>query len=163
MFLHGLATEKGVSLSPQFIRELVRKHGLFVVPRHFIPPIAVNAVLGTVLWSTYSETSEFLEGRIKNPLAISLISGAVAGGAQAVVAAPAENVRLVLEGGGTHAGWSSAWKDVFLGSRSNVNISKSESLREARQVRLWMKDVGEMAGRGWNGFSWGLLKDSCGM
>ena len=98
MFLHGLATEKGVSLSPQFIRELVRKHGLFVVPRHFIPPIAVNAVLGTVLWSTYSETSEFLEGRIKNPLAISLISGAVAGGAQAVVAAPAENVRLVLEG-----------------------------------------------------------------
>ncbi|KAH8117295.1 mitochondrial carrier domain-containing protein [Phellopilus nigrolimitatus] len=162
MFLQGLASQKGVSLSPKFISHLVKKHGLFVLPRHFIPPLAVNAVLGTVLWETYSETTNFLEGHMSYPLAISLLSGAIAGGAQAVVAAPAENVRLVLEGGGNHAGWSSVWRDVFLGRQPEMDISKAQNLREARQVRQWMKEVGEMAGRGWFGFGWGFCKDVCG-
>lgn len=77
-----------------------------MLPRHFLPPLAINAVLGTVLWSSYSEASSFLEGRLSHPLAVTLVSGTIAGGAQAIVAAPAENVRLILEGGGSHAGWT---------------------------------------------------------
>lgn len=148
MFLQGLASQKGVSLSPQFLSYLVKRHGFSVLPRHFMPPLAVNVVLGTVLWSSYSEASSFLEGRLPHPLAVSLVSGAVAGGAQAIAAAPAENVRLVLQGGGSHASWSSAWKDVFKGSESGIEQPKVNQLREARQVRMWMKEVGEMAGRG---------------
>ena len=92
---------------------------------------------------------------------MSLVSGAVAGGAQAIVAAPAENVRILLEGGNYH-GWSSAWKDVFRDSESQQQVSKAESLQQARQVREWVREVGDMAGRGWNGFTWGFLKDSTG-
>ena len=102
-----------------------------------------------------------LEPHLTHPLAISLVSGAVAGGAQAVVAAPAENVRLLLEGG-SYSGWSSAWKDVFRDSEGQVKLSKAESLHQARQVRQWMSEVSDMAGRGWNGLYWGMAKDSAG-
>ncbi|KAL5490256.1 hypothetical protein ACEPAI_5089 [Sanghuangporus weigelae] len=162
MFLQGLASQKGVTLSPQFLKYLVKKHGLSVLPRHFIPPLAVNTLLGTVLWSSYSEASAFLEGQLSNPLAVSMASGAIAGGAQAIVAAPAENVRLILEGGGSHMSWSDAWKDVFRGTQTDTIKSKSQALHEARQVRLWMQEVGEMAGRGWKGFGWGFAKDTFG-
>ncbi|KAL5533179.1 hypothetical protein ACEPAF_4955 [Sanghuangporus sanghuang] len=162
MFLQGLASQKGVTLSPQFLKYLVKKHGLSVLPRHFIPPLAVNALLGTVLWSSYSEASDFLEGQLSNPLAVSMVSGVVAGGAQAIVAAPAENVRFILEGGGSHMDWSDAWKDVFRGTQTDTIKSKSQALHEARQVRLWMQEVGEMAGRGWKGFGWGFAKDTFG-
>jgi hypothetical protein len=88
------------------------------------------------------------------------LSGAVAGGAQAVVAAPAENVRLAIERG-TGGGWSHAWKEVVRGSAPN-QPTESTGLRELRQVRNWMLDVRSMAGRGWNGWGWGLAKDVCG-
>ena len=39
---------------------------------------------------------------------------------------------------------------MFRGSQSGVGQSKSQALHEARQVRLWMQEVGEMAGRGEN-------------
>ncbi|KAF8919345.1 hypothetical protein CPB85DRAFT_1278680 [Mucidula mucida] len=119
-----------------------------VIPKHFIPPMAVNAVLGTVLWTTYGEASTALDPYIgHHPTATAALSGAFAGGAQALVAAPAENARLLLEGGTVYHSWSHAWK---------------ETMEEARQVRSWMKDVGDMAGRGWDGWGWGLAKDMCG-
>lgn len=125
--------------------------------------ISINAFLGTVLWTAYAETSSALEGHVPHPLAVSFISGAVAGGAQAIVAAPAENVRLVLEGNNNHTGWSSAWKDVFLGSQDVKTPKSSRShYKEAREIRIWMKDVSGMAGRGWNGWGWGFAKDLCG-
>ena len=135
---------------------------LSVLPKHFLPPLAINAMLGTVLWSTYSASSSSLEGHVSHPLVQSAISGAVAGGAQAIVAAPAENVRLVLEGGSAHSNWSSAWKDVFLGTR-NKSASRHELMDEARQLRRWMSEVSDMAGRGWRGWGWGFAKDICGM
>jgi hypothetical protein len=91
---------------------------------------------------------------------IAAISGAVAGGAQAIVAAPAENVRLAIERG-AGGGWSHAWKEVLRGTAPNQPTG-SASLRELRQVRSWMLDVRNMAGRGWNGWGWGLAKDVCG-
>ena len=136
---------------------------ILVIGKHFLPPLIVNASLGTVLWATYSETSSVLSSREileAHPTVIAAISGALAGGAQAIVAAPAENVRLAIERG-TGRGWSHAWKEVLRGTASNQPIG-STGLRELREFRSWMLDVRDMAGRGWNGWGWGLAKDVCG-
>ena len=139
------------------------------MPKHFLPPLAVNALLGTVLWSSYSLTSSALEHHSTHPFLNAAISGAVAGGAQAIAAAPTENVRLLIEGGTSYTGWSSAWKDVFLGiHRKELGkealsaVSKREIIREARDIRRWMQEVGDIAGRGWHGWGWGFAKDVCG-
>jgi hypothetical protein len=124
----------------------------------------VNATLGTVLWSSYAEMSRLLEPHLgQHPTTMAAMSGAFAGAAQALVAAPAENVRLLLEGGTVYKSWSHAWKEVF---RGTVPLSDSEGVatrNNARQVRTWMKEVGEMAGRGWDGWGWGCAKDVCGV
>ena len=50
----------------------------------------VNGLLGYVLWSTYSEASSFLEPYLaSHPTTLAAVSGALAGGTQAIVAAPA--------------------------------------------------------------------------
>ena len=176
--LRGLAASDGTSLSPHFVRRLVRTQGvctkhssvipiplinfskLLVIPKHFVPPLLVNAVLGTVLWTAYSESSSLLSGGETHPIATAAISGAIAGGAQAIVAAPAENLRLAIEGGAAGGRWSHAWKEVLRGTVQNQ--SERQSLHELRQVRGWMMEVRDMAGRGWNGWGWGLAKDVCG-
>lgn len=105
-------------------------------------------------------TSTVLEPHLGyHPTTTAALSGAVAGGMQALVAAPAENVRLVLERG-LGSGWSEAWKEVF---RGTVPASAAVTDREnARQIRDWMKDVRGMAGRGWDGWGWGCAKDMTG-
>jgi hypothetical protein len=124
--------------------------------------MVVNAALGTVLWSVYAGTSSVLEPSMAtSPISLAALSGAVAGGAQALISAPAENVRLVLEGGKGHD-WSHAWKEVFRETAPTSSVSKHQSIQEIRQVRDWIKDVGYMAGRGWNGWVWGCAKDITG-
>lgn len=178
--LKGYATYKGHALNREFIQRLVKKEGgvssvmnpwlvsplnpsqFKLVAKHFIPPIAVNALLGTVLWASYAEAYSTLEPYLgDHPTLHAAASGAAAGGAQAIVGAPAENVRLVIEGG-TGSGWSHAWKEVFRGTEPARQISRVEELNEARQVRDWMRDVRDMAGRGWDGWGFGLIKDVCG-
>lgn len=123
----------------------------------------VNALLGTVLWTTYATTFSTLEPYLgHNPTITAAISGTIAGGMQALVAAPAENVRLVLEGGSAGHSWSHAWKEVFQGTFAPLSTSKHQKMQDIRQLRTWMKDVGEMAGRGWDGWGWGCAKDMCG-
>ncbi|TFK91229.1 hypothetical protein K466DRAFT_596285 [Polyporus arcularius HHB13444] len=161
--LRGLAQNHGQSLSPQYISWLVKEHGWSVIPKHFVPPMLVNGLLGYVLWSTYSETSTYLEPYLaSHPTALAAISGAVAGGAQAIVAAPAENMRFALEGTNPATGWHDAWREVFLKTEPVNPMPRMEQINEARQVRDWMRDVGEMAGRGWDGWGWGCAKDICG-
>ena len=134
-----------------------------VIPKHFVPPMLANGLLGIVLWSTYSEVSSRLEPHLAcHPTALAALSGACAGGAQALLAAPAENMRFALEGTSPATGWSDAWKEVFLKTEPTTPMASSEQLREARQVRDWMREVGEMAGRGWEGWGWGCAKDICG-
>lgn len=161
--LKGYATYKGHTFGPQFIRRLVKKEGGFkLIVKHFIPPIAVNALLGTVLWASYAEAYSTFEPYLgDHPALHAAASGAVAGGTQAIIGAPAENVRLVIEGG-TGNGWSHAWKEVFRGTEPARQISRVEELNEARQVRDWMRDVRDMAGRGWDGWGFGFIKDVCG-
>ncbi|OJA13037.1 hypothetical protein AZE42_04388 [Rhizopogon vesiculosus] len=133
-----------------------------VIPKHFVPPMVVNAMLGTVLWTTYTETSNYLEARLgTHPTLVAVLSGAAAGGTQALVAAPVENVRLVVEGG-TGRGWSHAWKEVFRGTEPLRSVGKAHNIQDIRQVRHWMKEVSGMAGRGWDGWGWGCAKDVCG-
>ncbi|KAF5372991.1 hypothetical protein D9758_001628 [Tetrapyrgos nigripes] len=160
--LRGLAN--GSTLSASNLSALVKQQGLYVlVSKHFIPPMLVNTTLGTVLWTTYQETFNVIEPHWgHHPILSSAFSGCVAGGAQAVVAAPAENVRLLLEGGSVYHGWSHAWKEVFRGTSKRPGSSRKEDIQEIRQLRLWMKDVGEMAGRGWDGVGFGIAKDMCG-
>jgi len=133
-----------------------------VIPKHFVPPMAVNLVIGSVLWSTYGEASEYLRDRLTSPLLVSALSGGIAGGMQALVAAPAENVRFALEGGTPTTGWKHAWQEVFRGTDGQLPKSREARFHDAREVRQWMKDVGEMAGRGWDGWGWGCAKDICG-
>lgn len=133
-----------------------------VIPKHFVPPILINAALGTVLWTSYAESYDFFDSHLPtSPVTTAALSGAVAGAAQAAVAAPAENVRLVLKGASGHS-WSYAWKEVFHGTTSVPNASRSQQMEEVRQVRSWMRDVGDMAGRGWDGWRWGMAKDIFG-
>ncbi|GJE95174.1 hypothetical protein PsYK624_113550 [Phanerochaete sordida] len=144
------------------MRHLVKQQGLSVIAKHFIPPMMVNLVLGSVLWTTYSEAATFLEPHIDSPIPLAAASGALAGAAQALLAAPAENVRFVLEGGSAATGWSYAWKEVFRGTSGAQTLSKRDELHQAREVREWMREVSDMAGRGWHGWKWGVAKDACG-
>lgn len=90
------------------------------------------------------------------------LSGAAAGAAQgtcvlpipgwltlisslAVAAAPAENVRILMEGSSSYNSWSHAWKEVFRGTEPIGPVTRHS---QARQVHYWMKDVKQMAGRG---------------
>lgn len=121
----------------------------------------MNAALGTILWETYAMTSSALEPSLDShsyPTITAALSGAVAGGMQALIAAPAENVRRALTG----SGWVGAWKDVF--RRVPGSPTDSHSQREnVRQLRNWMAEVRGMAGRGWDGWGWGCAKDMLGM
>lgn len=122
----------------------------------------VNAFLGTVLWTTYAGVLHAIEPHIDHsPHLAAALAGGLAGGAQALVAAPIENVRLAIEGGTGGSSWFHAWKEVFQGTRSS-SVSRKNDMAEIRQLRGWMKEVGDMAGRGWNGWGWGLVKDVCG-
>lgn len=133
-----------------------------VIPKHFVPPMAINAMLGTVLWTTYGTTFAYIEPLLPHsPVFAAATSGTLAGGMQALVAAPAENVRIILEGGSGKS-WSHVWKEVFRGTSPTIPISKEQNIEEIRQVRTWMKEVGEMAGRGWDGWGWACAKDMCG-
>lgn len=86
---------------------------------------------------------------------IAAVSGAISGAAQAVAGAPAENVRLLMERGAFNretsvSGWREAWKEVFRGSArlNGANTTDARSLHEIREIRNWMHEVRDMAGRG---------------
>lgn len=135
-----------------------------MVSKHFLPPMVLNAGLGTVLWTTYGEAYSYLSsGTGGDSVPTAAMAGACAGACQALLAAPAENVRIVLEGGsGGHSSWSCVWKEVFQSRVSPSSTSTHEKLQEIRELRSWLRDVGEMAGRGWDGWRWGCAKDACG-
>lgn len=133
----------------------------WIIPQHFVPPMAVNALLGSVLWGTYTEASRFLESHLENHTLNTAISGGIAGASQAIVAAPVENVRILLTSGFQGHSWSCAWKEVFL-ETTTVRNHPARKLQDIRQIRSWLQDVSQMAGRGWNGWGYTFCKDGCG-
>lgn len=115
-----------------------------------------------------------------HPIVVAATSGAIAGGCQSIAAAPAENVRIVLENAGhvphrsseaardliiraapeaRHSGWAHAFRQVFQGNGPVANVHTRE---EARELSRWTQEIRGMAGRGWDGWSWGFGKDLCG-
>ncbi|KIM49260.1 hypothetical protein M413DRAFT_101981 [Hebeloma cylindrosporum] len=162
--LKNLAKREGATLNHQYLFSLVKLQGIGVIPKHFVPPMLVNATLGTVLWGAYGETSKRLEPSLgSHSLANSAISGAVAGASQALVAAPAENVKFILEHGLVGHSWTCVWKEVLRDKNvSRPTDATSIRLQDIRQLRGWLQEVGSMAGRGWNGWGWGCAKDTFG-
>jgi hypothetical protein len=131
-----------------------------VIPKHFVPPLLANAVLGAVLWTSYAETFSLLSNYL-DTIPAAMLAGGAAGGMQALVAPPIENIRLAIEGGS--GGWTHAWKEVFRDTAAPRRLTtKAEELSHARRVRDWMREVGDMAGRGWKGWGWTLAKDVSG-
>ncbi|KAF8509667.1 hypothetical protein BU17DRAFT_56002, partial [Hysterangium stoloniferum] len=138
-----------------------------IIPCHFVPPLLVNVLLRMVLWTTYSEAMSVLSAYSPalSPIAVEAISGSCVGSVQVLAAAPAENVRIVLEGGKTQGSWSVAWKEVFAGTEPLVSepLQPTQHHEEAREVREWVREVRGMAGRGWQGLGFGIAKDSFGI
>jgi len=159
--LSSLARKDGMALSPQFLSTLIKRDGLLVIPKHFVPPIIINTALGSCLWFVYAETHRQLGLHLErhHTTAIAAISGGVAGGAQAILAAPAENVRVLLEGGSAQEGWRNVWRDVFQGTGSEHMVMNT---KEARETQAWMHEVRGMVGRGWEGWRLGVAKDIVG-
>ncbi|KAF4614937.1 hypothetical protein D9613_002932 [Agrocybe pediades] len=161
--LKNLAIQQGTTLSYQYITSLVKTRGILVIPKHFIPPMIINASLGLVLWNTYGEANTILQPSLMNHnIWNAAISGAIAGACQALAAAPAENVRILLEHGFGGHSWSCAWKEVFREKSVGSPPHSNTNLQEIRHLRGWLQEVGQMAGRGWHGWRWGLGKDTIG-
>ncbi|KZV93333.1 hypothetical protein EXIGLDRAFT_709913 [Exidia glandulosa HHB12029] len=161
------ARSDGSSLSPQYVLSLLKSQGFHVISHHFIPPLLVNSALGTILWSSYSLASSELQPRISNSVLASAIAGSIAGATQALAAAPAENVRILLEGGAEHAHWSAVWKSVFRASEDAVSATTGTSQsnlsrNQARHLREWVREIRDTAGHGWHGWRWTVAKDTCG-
>lgn len=137
---------------------------VWVVPKHFLPPIILNAALGTVLWTSYGISNEAISTVLEDhPIQTAALAGGFAGGCQAILAAPAENVRLLLEGGSGGHSWSCVWKEVFRSRVVPPSVTLQQEIQEIRELRTWLRDVGDMAGKGWDGWRWGCGKDICGM
>ncbi|KAF8797897.1 hypothetical protein BYT27DRAFT_7203583 [Phlegmacium glaucopus] len=160
--LKNLATQQGTTVTFQYLTSLVKTRGFWIIPQHFVPPMVVNAFLGTVLWGTYAEASRSLEPHLKNRILNAAISGGVAGACQAVVAAPVENVLILLNSGFKGHSWSCAWKEVFRETTTVARNPAPKKLQDIRQIRGWLQDVSQMAGRGWNGWGYTFCKDGCG-
>jgi len=125
--------------------------------------MVVNAMLGTILWTTYAEAYSIIEPNMRNhPIMCAALSGGVAGGVQALLAAPAENARLAIEGGTSGQSWIQAWRSLVQSNPTVQRKTRADQLQDARDFRKWMREVGKMAGRGWNGWGWGCAKDICG-
>jgi hypothetical protein len=74
-----------------------------------------------------------------------------------LLAAPAENVRIILEGGSAQGNWRNVWREVFRGT-----VPGTFTTKEARETQAWMHEVRGMVGRGWEGWRVGVAKDIVG-
>ncbi|KAG9318330.1 hypothetical protein JVU11DRAFT_416 [Chiua virens] len=162
--LRGHANRHGTTLSRQYIISLVKSQGVVVLPARKC--VRTDAYITVVHSDTEALCAANDSQRIAGVSEFSRCSRLhyqvlPPGGVQAVAAAPVENIRVIIEGG-KGKGWSHAWKDVFLGTQPTHITKRSDQIKDIRQLRFWMKDVSEMAGRGWAGWGWGFGKDVCG-
>ena len=69
-------------------------------PKHVLPPLTINALIGLTLFTTYTTTESLLHARFDSPAAtylmIPFVSGAFAGAAQTLISAPLDNARHLL-------------------------------------------------------------------
>ena len=69
-------------------------------PKHVLPPLTINALIGLTLFTTYTTSESLLHARFDSPAAtyvmIPFVSGAFAGAAQTLISAPLDNARHLL-------------------------------------------------------------------
>ncbi|BGP26794.1 mitochondrial carrier protein [Rhodotorula toruloides] len=98
--IQAIAEEHGRSVTPGFVRGLLRKEGWRFFPKHVFPPLAINATIGLTLFTAYTTSESQLTPRFDSPAAsfllIPFISGSLAGAAQSLISAPLDNARLLL-------------------------------------------------------------------
>ncbi|CEQ42913.1 SPOSA6832_04792, partial [Sporobolomyces salmonicolor] len=202
--IQAIAEEQGRSVTPGFVRGLIRKEGVHrspalarrlpdltklgpvqwrFVPRHVLPPLFVNTLIGLTLFTTYTSLLlPRLTSSLSEFLLIPFISGSLAGAAQSLLSAPLDNARLLLlrrqrflrraqqnprtrrhasrgrAGGTAFVGWWALLRDAVFQS-SRVAAMGGSALVGARgrleQGRRWAR-------RGWSLFGLSLAKDSVG-
>ncbi|KPV73997.1 uncharacterized protein RHOBADRAFT_54573 [Rhodotorula graminis WP1] len=98
--IQAIAEEQGRSVTPGFVRGLLRKEGWRFIPKHILPPLAINASIGLTLFTSYTSSEAYLSAHLFSPLAklvvVPFISGSAAGAAQSLLSAPLDNARLLL-------------------------------------------------------------------
>ncbi|GAA6058334.1 hypothetical protein JCM3770_001974 [Rhodotorula araucariae] len=98
--IQAIAEEQGRSVTPGFVRGLLRKEGWRFIPKHILPPLAINATIGLTLFTSYTTSEALLSAHFFSPAAkfllIPFISGSLAGAAQSLLSAPLDNARLLL-------------------------------------------------------------------
>ncbi|GAA5972626.1 hypothetical protein JCM21900_006767 [Sporobolomyces salmonicolor] len=184
--IQAIAEEQGRSVTPGFVRGLIRKEGWRFVPRHVLPPLFVNTLIGLTLFTTYTTSESLLLPRLPSSLSefllIPFISGSLAGAAQSLLSAPLDNARLLLlrrqrflrraqqnprtrrhasrgQAGGTpFVGWWALLRDAVFQS-SRVAAMGGSALVGARGR---LEQGRRWARRGWSLFGLSLAKDSVG-
>ncbi|GAA6022559.1 hypothetical protein JCM8202_000517 [Rhodotorula sphaerocarpa] len=98
--IQAIAEERGKAVTPAFVRGLIRNEGWRFFPKHILPPLTINAMIGLTLFGTYTTAESILSTRFESPAAIYVlgpfISGACAGAAQSLLSAPLDNARHLL-------------------------------------------------------------------
>ncbi|GAA5836569.1 hypothetical protein JCM9279_000427 [Rhodotorula babjevae] len=98
--IQAIAEEQGRSVTPGFVRGLLRKEGWRFIPRHILPPLAINASIGLTLFTSYTTSEALLSAHLFSPLAklvvVPFLSGSTAGAVQSLLSAPLDNARLLL-------------------------------------------------------------------
>ncbi|GAA5866572.1 hypothetical protein JCM1840_002386 [Sporobolomyces johnsonii] len=184
--IQAIAEEQGRSVTPGFVRGLIRKEGWRFVPRHVLPPLFVNTLIGLTLFTTYTTSESLLLPRLTSPLSefllIPFISGSLAGAAQSLLSAPLDNARLLLlrrqrflrraqqnprtrrraslnrAGGTPFVGWWALLRDAVFQS-SRVAAMGGSAVVGARGR---LEQGRRWARRGWSLFGLSLAKDSVG-
>ncbi|KDE07393.1 hypothetical protein MVLG_02260 [Microbotryum lychnidis-dioicae p1A1 Lamole] len=103
--LQAIAHEHGHSkVTPAFVRSLIRKQGWSFIPRHLVPPVLVNGLIGLTLFGVYTSSESYLNSHLppdvlshpSTQVLIPFISGTLAGASQSIISAPLDNARLLL-------------------------------------------------------------------
>ncbi|KAJ1560268.1 hypothetical protein HK096_009398 [Nowakowskiella sp. JEL0078] len=91
-----MAEAEGKKLSVRYIRDVVRKEGIGFLGPNFLPLLAGNAAVATVLFNTYGYTYDYLikDGfQYHHPFLAGFTSGLV----QSVLATPFDNIQRVID------------------------------------------------------------------
>ncbi|SCZ87410.1 BZ3500_MvSof-1268-A1-R1_Chr2-2g04876 [Microbotryum saponariae] len=63
--LQAIAHEHGHSkVTPAFVRSLIRKQGWSFIPRHLVPPVLVNGLIGLTLFGVYTVSRQVRQGAL---------------------------------------------------------------------------------------------------
>ncbi|ORY78051.1 hypothetical protein BCR35DRAFT_292044 [Leucosporidium creatinivorum] len=181
--IQAIAEEQGRSVTPGFVRALLRKEGWRFFPRHVLPPLLVNTAVGLTLFTCYTGAESLLTPLLSNSLSptstfllVPFLSGSFAGGAQSLLSAPLDNARLLLlrrqrllrqygrrnlarhgQGAGTaFTSWWGLMRDaVFQSSILSGSRGKADTTAAGRvqQGRQWAR-------RGWSLWGLSLSKDA---